>query len=214
MFTSEDPETDRKNVINTVKWFCQEFDGNKDVGLIVKTSKGRETTIDRELVRKSLRHIVQKSGCKNPPKVYMLHGTMSRNEMNDLYKHPAVLGLVSATRGEGFGLPMLEAAVAGLPVVGTNWSSFTEFLNGDSFLAVECDVTVVPESRVDGKIFIKGAKWASPKESNFKRKLKKLYNDSEKHKQAAKKLSEILISSHGADALALKYNEAFAGMFK
>jgi glycosyltransferase involved in cell wall biosynthesis len=214
MFTSEDPETDRKNVINTVKWFCQEFDGNKDVGLIVKTSKGRETTIDRELVRKSLRHIVQKSGCKNPPKVYMLHGTMSRNEMNDLYKHPTVLGLVSATRGEGFGLPMLEAAVAGLPVVGTNWSSFTEFLNGDSFLAVECDVTVVPESRVDGKIFIKGAKWASPKESNFKRKLKKLYNDSEKHKQAAKKLSEILISSHGADALALKYNEAFAGMFK
>jgi glycosyltransferase involved in cell wall biosynthesis len=214
MFTSEDPETDRKNVINTVKWFCQEFDGNKDVGLIVKTSKGRETTIDRELVRKSLRHIVQKSGCKNPPKVYMLHGTMSRNEMNDLYKHPAVLGLVSATRGEGFGLPMLEAAVAGLPVVGTNWSSFTEFLNGDSFLAVECDVTVVPESRVDGQIFIKGAKWASPKESNFKRKLKKLYNDSEKHKQAAKKLSEILISSHSADALALKYNEAFAGMFK
>ena len=81
-------------------------------------------------------------------------------------------------------------------------------------MAVECDVTVVPESRVDGQIFIKGAKWASPKESNFKRKLKKLYNDSEKHKQAAKKLSEILISSHSADALALKYNEAFAGMFK
>ena len=211
MFTSEDSETDRKNLINTVKWFCQEFDGNKDVGLIVKSSKGRETTIDRELVRKSLKQIVSSSGCKNPPKVYMLHGPMSRREMNDLYRHSSILGLVSATRGEGFGLPMLEAAVAGLPVVCTNWSSVLDFLKGESFLSVDHDVVTIPESRIDGQIFVKGAKWASPRESNFKRKIKKLYDDREKYRHSAKHLSEILIASHSSESINAKYDETFAG---
>lgn len=214
MFTSDDTETDRKNLINTVRWFCQEFDGKKDVGLIVKSSKGRETTIDRELVRKSLKQIVASSGCKNPPKIYMLHGTMTRQEMNDLYRHPSILGLVSATRGEGFGLPMLEAAVAELPVICTGWSSILDFLNGDSFLSVDFDVITVPDSRVDGQIFVRGSKWASPRESNFKRKLKKLYEENEKYRTPAKQLSKILTKSHSAESINLKYEEALSGALK
>jgi glycosyltransferase involved in cell wall biosynthesis len=211
MFTAEDPDHDRKNVINTVKWFCQEFDGKKDVGLIVKTSKGRETTIDRELVRKSLHQVVAQSGCKNPPKIYMLHGSMTRDEMNALYKHPSLLGLVTATRGEGFGLPMLEAAVSGLPVVGTNWSSIIEFLKGDSFLGVDYDLVSVPDQKADGNIFVRSVKWANPKESNFKRKLRKLYEDSDKFKSSAKELSKILTVSHSPESINKKYDEAFSG---
>ena len=209
MFTSDDPVLDRKNVINTVRWFCQEFDGNTDVGLVVKTSKGRDTTIDRELVRKSLRQVVASTGCKQPPKVYLLHGSMEREEMNNLYRHPSILGLISATRGEGFGLPMLEAAVAGLPVVCTNWSSITEFLSGESFLTVDCDVQPIPDSKVDNNIFVKGAKWANPRESNFKRKLKKLYNENEKYKTSAIELSRILTASHSQESICAKYDEVF-----
>lgn len=212
MFTAEDPDMDRKNIINTVKWFCQEFDGKKDVGLIVKTSKGRETTIDRELVRKSLQHVVAQSGCKNPPKIYMLHGSMTRDEMNALYKHPSMLGLISATRGEGFGLPMLEAAVSGLPVIGTNWSSIIEFLKGDSFLGVEYDLVSVPDQKADGNIFVRSVKWANPKESNFKRKLRKLYDENDKFKSSAKELSKILTVSHSSESINKKYDEAFSGV--
>lgn len=214
MFTSEDPQTDRKNIVSTIKWFCQEFDGKEDVGLIVKTSKGRETSIDRELVRKSLRQVIASSGCKKPPKVYMLHGPMTRDEMNSLYKHPSLLGLMSATRGEGFGLPMLEAAVAGLPIVCTNWSSVIEFLKGDSFLGVDCDVTPIVESRIDGNIFVKGAKWANPRESNFRRKLRKLYEEPEKFKIAAKKQAEILTDSHSPKTINAKYDEVFASILR
>lgn len=212
MFTADDPTHDRKNVINTVKWFCQEFDGKDDVGLIVKASKGRETTIDRELVRKSLHTVVAQSGCKKPPKVYMLHGSMNRDEMNALYKHPSVLGLISATRGEGFGLPMLEGAVAGLPVVCTNWSSVTEFLKGESFLGVDYDLVAVPDQKADGNIFIRSVSWANPRESNFKRKLRKLYEDGQKFVEPAKKLSDILKKSHSAQSIDKKYDEVFAGI--
>lgn len=210
MFTADDPEVDRKNLVNAVRWFCQEFDGNEEVGLIVKASKGRETTIDRELVRKALQGVVQGSGAAKPPKVYMLHGTMSRQDMTALYKHPSICGLVSATRGEGFGLPMLESAVAGLPIVCTNWSSVTEFLKGSSFLPVDYDLIQIPQHRVDDRIFVKGSKWASPRETNFKKKLRKLLEEEKSLKEEAKKLSEILKKSHSLEELGKKYDEIFS----
>jgi len=206
MFTADDPSQDRKNFANTVKWFCQEFDG-EDVGLIVKASKGRETTIDRELVRKTLKQIVETSGCKNPPKVYMLHGTMTRNEMNALYRHPTVKGFISSTRGEGFGLPMLESAIAGLPIVCTNWSSVIEFLSGPSFLGVNFDLQSIPQSRIDGNIFVQGAKWANPRESSFKKKIRKLIDENDQLTSDAKVLSKILIDSHNKEAIFKKYDE-------
>jgi glycosyltransferase involved in cell wall biosynthesis len=131
--------------------------------------------------------------------------------MNALYKHPSLLGLVTATRGEGFGLPMLEAAVSGLPVVGTNWSSIIEFLKGDSFLGVDYDLVSVPDQKADGNIFVRSVKWANPKESNFKRKLRKLYEDSDKFKSSAKELSKILTVSHSPESINKKYDEAFSG---
>ena len=212
VFTADNPETDRKNVANTIKWFLQEFDGDKDVGLVVKASMGRETTIDRTLVRKTLQNVVKSSGCKSPPQIHMLHGVLSREEMNCLYRHPSLMGFVSATRGEGFGLPMLESAVAGLPVVCTNWSSVTEFLHGDSFLGVDYDISVVPEKKVDGQIFIKGAKWSNPRESNFKRKLRKLHDNRDKYAKAANELSVTLTKTHSQLAINAKYDSVFAGV--
>lgn len=210
MITADDPDVDRKNLINTVKWFCQEFDGDENVGLVVKASKGRETTIDRELVRKSLHAAIQNSGAVKPPRVYMLHGSMTRQDMTALYKHPSICGLVSATRGEGFGLPMLEAAVAGLPVLCTNWSSITDFLEGPSFVPVDYDLVQIPPHRVDDRIFVKGSRWASPREASFKKKLRKLLKDEKTLKLEAKNLSEILKNSHSLETLSKKYDEIFS----
>ena len=213
VITADDPNSDRKNLFNTIKWFCQEFDGRTDVGLVVKASKGRETTIDRELVRKWLRAAITNSGCKAPPKVYMLHGSLNKQELTSLYKHPSLLGFISATRGEGFGLPMLEAATAGLPVVCTNWSSITDFLKGDSFLPVDYDLAPVPDQKADGNIFVRSVKWANPRESNFKRKLRKLHDENERYKESAKSLARALIESHSPASINKKYDEAVAGAF-
>ena len=209
MFTADESSLDRKNIINTIRWFCQEFSDRKDVGLIVKTSKGRETTIDRELVRKTLVNVIQQSGVKNPPPVYMLHGLMSRQDMNSLYKHPDIIGFVSATRGEGFGLPMLEAAVSGLPVVCTEWSSVTEFLTGKSFLGVDYDLVSLPDKKIDGNIFVKEAKWANPRESSFKRQLRKLDTDHATYRSSAKFLSEILKNTHNSLKIENEYEKIF-----
>lgn len=211
---SDDPSADRKNIANAIIWFLQAFKDNKDVGLVVKTTKGRETSIDRELVRKMLRQIKKVSGAGDFPRIYMLHGPMTRKEMTNLYKSPKVCGFMSATRGEGFGLPLLESAVAGLPIVATDWSAHTEFLSGPSFLKVACDMNYISDSRVDGTIFVKNSIWANPREGNFKRNLKKALEENSSLREAAKDLSSKLVESHSLKNIFEIYRNSLPEIFE
>lgn len=213
--TSDHPSLDRKNLVTNIAWFLKTFK-TKNVGLIVKTSKGRDTAIDRELVRKMMKQ-VRKSILGNETtkcKIYLLHGPMTREEMRDLYQSPKLCGLVSTTRGEGFGLPLLEAAVSGLPIVATDWSAHTEYLTGPSFLRSHYDLNTIPNERIDGKIFVQGAKWAEAREGNFSRKMKQLVNESEKYKSAAKNLSEKLRETHSLANLQSTFGEIITEYIK
>jgi len=207
---SDDPLADRKNLVSSIKWFLEAFRGDESVGLIVKTSKGRDTTIDREMIRKLLKKIKKKFGDKSSAKIFMLHGSMTREEMTNLYKSPKLVALLSATRGEGFGLPMVEAAVAGLPVVATNWSAHTEFLKGDSFLGVNYDLAQIPDSRVDGKIFVAGSKWAEVREGNFKKKMLLAVKESDSLRNSASKLSGDLQTTHSLKSVFKYYKTAIS----
>ena len=53
---------------------------------------------------------------------------MSDEEMHSLYVHPKIKALVSLTHGEGYGLPIFEAAYSALPVVTVGWSGQCDFL--------------------------------------------------------------------------------------
>ena len=44
--TGNNPENDRKNIFYTIKWLCEAFKDDKDVGIVVKTNLGRNTNID------------------------------------------------------------------------------------------------------------------------------------------------------------------------
>jgi len=159
---SGDYETDRKNTATTLALFCDLFKHNGDVGLIVKTNNGGNSTVDRQITRNKLKSIL-KQVRKGPfPKVYFLHGYLNEKEVSSLYKHPKVKGLISLTHGEGFGLPLLEAAACGLPVCATNWSAHTEFLNMGDWTKLKGRIEPIPNRKIDGNVFVHGAKWANP----------------------------------------------------
>jgi len=207
--TSDDSAADRKNLAASIVWFLRAFEGKRDVGLVVKTSRGRDTTIDRDLVRKMMQQVKKSSGVdeKRCPKIYMLHGSMTREEMRNLYKSKKICAYASATRGEGFGLPLLEAAVSALPIVATAWSAHTEFLEGESFLAAKYDIKPIAQSRIDGRIFVKESCWANPREGNFSRKMKLAVSENKKLRKVAKSLSSSLQKTHSMSSLQDKFNE-------
>lgn len=201
--TATSPSEDRKNIINTVRWICEELRDDARVGVIVKTNSGRATTIDKSLTRGALQSAV--SGIDSKVKLYMLHGDVTEAEMAGLYQHPKIRALVSLTRGEGFGLPLLESAACGLPVIATSWSAHTEFL-GKKYIGVDHQLIPVPTSRVDGRIFVQGSRWADPSEIDFKRRLKKFRSSPDVPREWAAELRETVRQSYGWPAVRDTYD--------
>jgi len=148
---------DRKDIGMLIKCFTEAFKGQEDKpALVLKTSSASFSVKQREEFRKKIEGLVGET--ENPPSVYLLFGDLSNSEMNELYNHPKVKSMVSITKGEGFGRPLLEFTMTGKPVIASNWSGHKDFLPMDKAIMVGGKLTDVDESAVDDFI-IKGSKW-------------------------------------------------------
>jgi glycosyltransferase involved in cell wall biosynthesis len=121
---------DRKDVGMLIKMFFDTFKNKKDKpGLILKTSGGGLSITDRKTILDKIDTI--RNSCldkKDLPNVYLLHGNLTRKEMNSLYNHPKVKVHISFTKGEGFGRPLLEASVSTKPIIVPKHSGYIDFL--------------------------------------------------------------------------------------
>ena len=208
-FTGNNPENDRKNLFYTVKWLCEEFSGNENVGIVLKVNSGRATKIDKAVTSKTLTQLIEQVRGKNKgPKIYLLHGNLSEEEIARLYIHPKIKGMISLTRGEGFGLPLLEAAASGLPVIATNWSGHMDFLGLGKFIGVESILAPVHPSRIDHHIFVEGSRWAHVNEQDAKKKIRKFYEKSSIPTQWAKDLQAKVRENFSSAAIKSSYDEA------
>ena len=148
---------DRKDVGMLIRCFVEAFKNEKDKpALVLKTSSANFSVLERENFRKRITELV--GDTKNPPSIYLLFGELTNSEMNDLYNHPKIKSMISITKGEGFGRPLLEFTMTGKPVIASNWSGHKDFLPMDKSIMVGGKLTDVDESAQDTFI-IKGSKW-------------------------------------------------------
>ena len=121
---------DRKNVGVLIKSFLEAFKNKKKrPALILKASKGSASYISRDQILKQINQIKDTVSGKDLPNIYLMTGEFSDKEMNELYNHPKVKAMVSLTRGEGFGRPLLEFSLTNKPVIASNWSGQIDFLH-------------------------------------------------------------------------------------
>ena len=212
--TGNSPENDRKNTFYAIRWLCETFAGDKDVGIVLKTNSGRNTKIDKKLTANVISQLISEIRPGPYPKVHLLHGTMDQLEMAALYRHPKIKALISLTRGEGFGLPLLEAAASGLPIIATNWSAYLDFLSLGKFIPLDYSLHEIDKSRVDNSIFMAGAKWAQPTESDVKRKIKKFRSSWIMPTEWAKKMQPHIIEKYSQAAINESYDKILAQYFK
>lgn len=210
--TGNNPHNDRKNTFFAIKWLCEAFHDDKDVGVVVKTNAGRNTKIDRNIVTNMLKQLIAEVRKGPYPRIHLLHGDMNDADVAGLYRNDSIKALVALTRGEGFGLPILEAAASDLPVVATGWSGHTEFLPRGKYVDVTYQVADVHPSRIDDKIFVKGARWAHPSEDDAKRKLKKLRSSIDIPKKWAAETGEKVRLTHSFESICKAYEAAVGSL--
>ena len=121
---------DRKNIGVTIKSFYEAFKNKKEKpALILKCSLGVASYISRDEILDRIKSIRSSVVGSNLPNIYLLSGEFNDQEMNELYNHPKVKSMISFTKGEGFGRPLLEFSLTGKPIIASNWSGHTDFLN-------------------------------------------------------------------------------------
>jgi len=185
----------RKNLHNTIRWFIEEF-RDEDVGLVLKSNRTKNSVIDREGLYAQLKAFVNSLG-EHKCKFYLLHGDMTDGEIHALYNHEKLNALIAFPHGEGFGLPLFEAAYSGLPVVATGWSGQLDFLvnkktGQNRFYNVDFDLQPIHESVVWDGVVSKDSMWAYTREQSAKQKMRQCYYDltSDKADETVKKFKQ------------------------
>ena len=158
---------DRKDIYKMIKVFYESFANKKEQpALILKTNGATYSIMDREECLTKINQIktMFPSDWKLP-NVYLLHGSFSDEEMNILYNHPKIKTMISLTHGEGFGRPLLEATMTGLPVVASGWSGQLDFLSDQDSLLLGGQLVDIPKSIVWKDILIPESQWFNVNEN-------------------------------------------------
>lgn len=181
---------DRKNIGYTIKTFLETFKNKpktKRPGLILKVQAGSGTSImDREAVLDKI-DAIRNTVKGDLPNIYLLHGELSDAEINDLYNHPKVKAMVSLTKGEGFGRPLLEFSLVNKPIIASAWSGHIDFLDKDYVTYVGGTLTQIHPSAAVDKMILRESQWFSPDPVEVGRALKSVYDDYEKCVTKAKR---------------------------
>jgi len=211
----------RKNLDNTIKWFVEEFIDQK-VGLVVKTSIMRNNISDRFFTEKKIETLL-KEYPNRKCKVYLLHGNMTEEEMTALYQHPKIKVLVTLTHGEGFGLPIFEAAYNAMPVIAPEWSGHCDFMtmqikdkkgklkSRPMFATVSYSLgKIQEEARWEG-VLHEESQWAFAEQGSYKMRLREVYKDYNRFKSQANKLQIHIMANYQQEQQYQKFAEAILG---
>jgi glycosyltransferase involved in cell wall biosynthesis len=138
--------TERKNPDALLRAFWSEFAENDNVSLVIKTylddfsvSKRREISTAVSAIKAALQRDYYAP-------VYLYRDLMLRQQ---IYRfHKSFHCFVSAHRGEGWGIPQMEAMLMGRPIISTNLGGIHEYLtNGQQGYMLDCDMVPVRNTR-------------------------------------------------------------------
>lgn len=216
----------RKNFENMLRWFVEEFKNDADVGLVIKSHMQNNSTLDFHGTKNRINAILDSVSKDRQCKIYFMHGSFTEQEMLSLYNPKYIDCYITTTHGEGFGIPMFNAACSGVPVIATNWSGHLDFLRAPSksrtgktkykshFLKVSYDLKPVHTSHLMPGLISEGCIWAYPQEESFRKNLRFAYRNKSSLLEDTKNLQSHLKEKMSMSNISKKYREFAAENLK
>ena len=175
--------TERKNPVALIRAYYNAFKEEEDVTLTLRVfwKFPIEDTLNH------VRHEIHKikegfAGRKKFPKIVLWTEVLPDNALPNLYKSFDCFVLPS--RGEGFGLPFIEAMACGVPTIGPGWGGNTEFMDSSNSFLVGGELVPINDSE-----FLKrqphygGQKWFDINEGELSKTMRWVYDNQEKAKE-------------------------------
>jgi len=141
--------------------YGQAFTALDDVTLIIKTFDNPHNEIHRWLAE-------ARAGKSDYPDVQVIEEILTDNELKSLYLQCHTL--VAPSRAEGFGLPLAEAMLTGLPVITTGWSGQLDFCTENTAWLVDYRF-----ESADSHFELFDSVWAEPDVSCLAEKMREVF---------------------------------------
>ena len=130
--------------------------------------------------------------------------------------------MITATHGEGFGLPLFEAASSGMPIIAPDWSGQTDFLFMDTkdkkegptkkkamFARVAYDMGPISKEAVWDGVLQADSQWCYPQQGSFKMRLREMKKDHGRFKKQAKQLQKYILKNYTSEKMYKQFADVF-----
>jgi len=173
----------RKSIRETIEAFAEEFGNNNKVELFVKTGHYSDDPAHLE----ELKQFCDSFNLDNLTVYWGNHENMA-----DLYRSSDVF--VFPTKGEAWGLPLIEAAASGLPIITVMHSGHTEYLQHILSSVMSVGFKLVPVDCPDFKKAYPGdcGQWAQVDIAHLREFMRSAYNNFSIIKERAVQNSDII----------------------
>lgn len=185
--------------------FCREFKENEDVALVLKLFVMKQTAAEVE--QKIFSYIREKIGIDpdRGPKVFVTWDEFPSVDMPRLYRTADCF--VLATRGEGWGRPLMEALACGVPSIATRWSGHLDFMTDENSSLIDCKIVpVANEAFQDGQGF-EDQSWAEPSVDHLRLLMRRAFADRAKEKAKAQKAKREILEKYNRRAIGQRIRE-------
>lgn len=180
----------RKGIDTLLQAYLDEFSAQDDVCLVIKDFgvnsfyKGQTAQQTIEKIKKTPNH----------PEILYLNEELSVNDLAGLYK--ACDCLVHPYRGEGFGLPIIEAMACGTPAIVPSLGPAADFCDEDSAFILPSQEELYPVKNLGEIETIIHPWWIKIDKHELKKKMRFVFENREVAKEKGKNASRKILSAY------------------
>ena len=177
--------TERKNPVALIRAYYNAFNKGEDVTLTLRVFWKFPIEETLNYVRHEIHKIKEGyEGRKDFPRIILWTEMLPDKALPNLYKSFDCFVLPS--RGEGFGLPFIEAMACGVPAIGPKWGGNTEFMNDKNSLLIDgCLVDINHAVFLRSQPQYGGQKWFDISEEQLSERMRWVYDNKDKAKEMA-----------------------------
>jgi glycosyltransferase involved in cell wall biosynthesis len=155
--------TARKNPQGVIEAFRKSGLSRGSASLVIKVQNADMNPADFASLAEAVRDL---------PGTVIISETLSRTNVYAL--EAACDCFVSLHRSEGFGLAVAECMYLGKPVISTNWSATSEYLDHENGYPVRCELVELKENHGP---YTKGSSWAEPDTGHAAELMQRIVSD-------------------------------------
>ena len=190
----------RKGWDTLIEAFVSAFKSSDDVALYILTKpNGGSLEGIRKDVRDHLKSINRKL-TKWTPLIRIIASQLSSEDYVRVYRAADIY--VTASRGEGWGMPITEAMAMGLPIISTNWSGSADIIHTDYAWPINYTLEDVARPEDDPAWWFEHSKWARANATELKDVMKFAYLHKEECREKGKAARNAAVERYSIAAVA------------